>query len=218
MPPPPNKKRRVDKPNVRNLSILVPPSRTVGSPVLEAYADPVDGVQLGETTIHKCVEAADIEAAEQHFHRLQAVHKLSKLTPGVPTIRYINLQSTFIKYVQDKAPAQPLVMWSMTKAQAASFYEKAKAVLTVAHRVGIRHRDINPWNVLFNGEALFLVDWDHLDREQGNLHWIIKAGGDPALAEDISKMSAFGEEADLARLAAIRDVWLVKRPAPSYFA
>jgi hypothetical protein len=84
--------------------------------------------------------------------------------------------------------------------------------------VGIRHRDINPWNVLFNGEAVFLVDWDHLDREQGNLHWIIKAGGDPALAEDISKMSAFGEEADLARLAAIRDVWLVKRPAPSYFA
>jgi hypothetical protein len=106
----------------------------------------------------------------------------------------------------------------MTRAQAAVVYGKAQTILTVAHRVGIRHRDINPWNVLFNGEDVFLVDWDHQDREQGNLHWIIKAGGDPALAEEISKLSAYSEEADWARLAAIRDIWLVKRPVPSYFA
>jgi serine/threonine protein kinase len=155
--------------------------------------------------------------------RLQALNGARQNLPAafaaaIPLIRYIHVQPSGVAYVQDKVNQAALIpKWSMTPDNAASFCDLVRAILSVVHRAGLRHRDISPWNVLRSPLGAHLVDWDHRERTQGNLQWAVDAGMDAMAVDDIALLAADSEKADFARLKALQ-VWITKRPPPSYIA
>ena len=208
---------------VQKLSVVIPESVHIGEPINEVYGPAINGVRAGPTTVLKKFEILDIDAGRQHTSRLQALNEARKKLPanlasGIPEIHYINLQSNGITYVQRRIlGAVPIKKWSMTAENALAFCASIKALLTVVHRAGLRHRDISPWNVLRSPLGAHLVDWDHHERQQGNLQWAVDAGMDSELVDEIALLPADSEKADWARLDALR-VWITKRPPPSYIA
>jgi hypothetical protein len=230
--PPAQKKRRIERriepvkkapASIQQLTIIVPAPVHFGEPVDEIYGPVVGNVRVGPTTVLKKFELADMEAAHAHAKRLQSLNEARQKLPadlatGIPAIRYINIQTNTITYMQDKIPkAGSVPKWTMTPDMAASFCDSVRSILTVAHRAGLRHRDINPWNVLCSPLGVHLVDWDHHERHQGNLQWAVDAGMDAAVVDDIALLPADSEKTDFIRLKALQ-VWMTKRPRPSYIA
>jgi hypothetical protein len=219
---PAQKKRRVESTALPlSLSVIIPESLHIGEPVEETYGPAVGGVRVGPTTVRKSFELLDMDASRAHAVRLQALNEVRKNLPqaaSIPLIRYIHVQPNGIAYVQDKIRgAAPVPKWSMSPNSAASFCESVRAILSVAHRAGLRHRDISPWNVLRSPLGAHLVDWDHHERTQGNLQWAVDAGMDDMKVEDMALLAADSEKVDLARLKALQ-VWVTKRAPPSYIA
>jgi hypothetical protein len=230
--PPAKKKRRVQaavsivqpaNQLVKNLSVIIPESVHIGEPIIEVYGPAINGVRAGPTTVMKSFEILDMRTGQQHTARLQALNEARKNLPadlasGIPEIHYINLQPTGITYVQRRIlRAAPVQKWSMAPENALTFCASIKSMITVVHRAGLRHRDISPWNVLRSPLGAHLVDWDHHERQQGNLQWAVDAGMESELVDEIALWPADSEKADWARLDALR-VWITKRPPPSYIA
>lgn len=220
------KRRRLDRPAplpslVQKLTVIIPKTEHFGEPVDEPYGPEINGIRVGPTTVWKEVDIRDAEEGQLHVQRLQLVDRFAKNLPkelagSVPHIRYISL-STTITYVQERIrAAKPVAKWSMHESEASKVYSVAKLIVQHAHRFGIKHRDINPWNVLVSQFGVHLVDWDHQDVvHQGNLQWAVDAGVDPVLVDEIAQWDADSTRADFARLDALR-VWLTRRPVPSY--
>lgn len=220
----PRKRRRIERPSpslVQNLTVIIPKTEHFGEPVDEPYGPEINGIRVGLTTVWKEVDIQDAEDGQRHLQRLQLVDQFAKSLPkelagSVPTIRYISL-STAITYVQDRiGGGKPVAKWSMRESEASKVYTAAKQVLQHAHRFGIKHRDINPWNVLVSQFGVHFVDWDHQDLvHQGSLQWAVDAGVDPIVVDEIAALEADSTRADFARLDALR-VWITRRPVPSY--
>lgn len=221
----PRKKRRLDVPLpapslVQNLTVIIPKTEHFGEPVDEPYGPEINGIKIGPTTVWKELQLRDVDEGRMHVRRLQAVDQLSKSLPrelerGVPQVRFITLSTTFA-YAQERIRgATPVPKWSMHASEASRVYDTAKLILQHAHRFGIKHRDINPWNVLVSQHGVHLVDWDHHDRAQGSLQWAVDAGVDPILVDEIAQLDADSTRADFARLDALK-VWITRRPVPSY--